>query len=152
MTRSDHLRLRGLHAHIGSQIFELEPYKAAIAALAEFASGLEVELLNVGGGLASHTPPTTSRPRSTPTRRSRSAASPRSFDPVPKILVEPGRSLVGNAGVTMYTVGTIKEIPGVRTWVAVDGGMSDNMRPMLYGVRLRGTARQSRRRGAPTGR
>jgi diaminopimelate decarboxylase len=57
------------------------------------------------------------------------------FDPVPRIMVEPGRSLVGNAGITAYTVGTIKEIPGVRTYVAVDGGMSDNLRPMLYGAR-----------------
>src|SRR5690606_34702515 len=57
------------------------------------------------------------------------------FDPVPRVLVEPGRSLVGNAGVTLYTVGTVKEIPGVRTYVAVDGGMSDNLRPMLYGAR-----------------
>ena len=52
-----------------------------------------------------------------------------------KVLCEPGRSLVGNAGMTLYTVGTVKEIPGVRTYVAVDGGMSDNMRPMLYGAR-----------------
>ena len=59
----------------------------------------------------------------------------RVFDPVPRIVVEPGRSLVGNAGVTAYTVGTVKEIPEVRTYVAVDGGMSDNMRPMLYGSR-----------------
>ena len=59
----------------------------------------------------------------------------RLFDPLPKILLEPGRSLVGNAGVTLYTVGTVKEIPGVRTYVAVDGGMSDNLRPMLYGLR-----------------
>ena len=52
-----------------------------------------------------------------------------------RILVEPGRSLVGNAGLTAYRVGTVKEIPGVRTYVAVDGGMSDNLRPMLYGSR-----------------
>ena len=57
------------------------------------------------------------------------------FDPLPKILFEPGRSLVGNAGITIYSVGTVKEIPGVRTYVAVDGGMSDNLRPMLYGSR-----------------
>ncbi len=55
--------------------------------------------------------------------------------PMPRILVEPGRSIVGKAGVTAYTVGTIKEIPGVRTYVAVDGGMSDNLRPMLYDSR-----------------
>jgi diaminopimelate decarboxylase len=59
----------------------------------------------------------------------------RLFDPVPRILIEPGRSLVGNAGITAYTIGTVKEIPGVRTYIAVDGGMSDNMRPMLYGAR-----------------
>ena len=51
------------------------------------------------------------------------------------MLCEPGRSLVGNAGVTVYTVGTVKRVPGVRTWVAVDGGMSDNLRPMLYDAR-----------------
>ena len=61
------------------------------------------------------------------------------FDPVPRILIEPGRSLVGNAGVTAYRIGTIKEIPGVRTYVAVDGGMSDNLRPMLYGARYEAT-------------
>ena len=57
------------------------------------------------------------------------------FGEGPRVLIEPGRSLVGNAGVTAYTVGTVKEIPGVRTYVAVDGGMSDNLRPMLYGSR-----------------
>jgi diaminopimelate decarboxylase len=57
------------------------------------------------------------------------------FDPEPRILIEPGRSLVGNAGVTAYEIGTVKEIPGVRTYLSVDGGMSDNLRPMLYGSR-----------------
>ena len=83
----------------------------------------------------SPTPARTSRPRSTPTSTSRSSGVAEVFGPAPKILVEPGRSLVGNAGVTAYTVGTVKEIPGVRTYVAVDGGMSDNLRPMLYGSR-----------------
>jgi diaminopimelate decarboxylase len=63
----------------------------------------------------------------------------RAFDPVPRILIEPGRSLVGNAGITAYRIGTIKEIPDVRTYVSVDGGMSDNMRPMLYGARYEAT-------------
>ena len=62
------------------------------------------------------------------------------------MLCEPGRSLVANAGVTLYTVGTVKEIPGVRTYVAVDGGMSDNLRPMLYDARLRGRDRRPLRR------
>jgi diaminopimelate decarboxylase len=56
-------------------------------------------------------------------------------DPVPRIMIEPGRSLVGNAGITVYRIGTVKDIPGVRTYVSVDGGMSDNLRPMLYGSR-----------------
>jgi diaminopimelate decarboxylase len=59
----------------------------------------------------------------------------RVFEEAPRILVEPGRSLVGNAGITAYRVGTVKEIPGVRTYVSVDGGMSDNTRPMLYDAR-----------------
>ncbi len=59
----------------------------------------------------------------------------RLFGQGPKVLLEPGRSLVGNAGLTVYEVGTVKEVPGVRTYVSVDGGMSDNLRPMLYGSR-----------------
>jgi diaminopimelate decarboxylase len=134
---SKHLELIGLHAHIGSQIFELEPYVKAIEVIAEFcdAVDLEPELLNVGGGLGiayldSDEPPSIDDYVDVKVRGVR-----RVFDPVPRILVEPGRSLVGNAGVTVYRVGTVKEIPGVRTYVAVDGGMSDNLRPMLYGSR-----------------
>ncbi len=128
------LRLVGLHAHIGSQIFELEPYVRAIEALATLADD-EIELLNVGGGLgiaytAEDEPPAIETYVDVKVNGVR-----RVFDRVPRILIEPGRSLVGNACVTLYTVGTIKEIPGVRTYVAVDGGMSDNLRPMLYGAR-----------------
>ncbi len=128
------LRLVGLHAHIGSQIFELEPYMRAIEALAGLWSD-DCRLLNVGGGLgiaytAADEPPSIEDYVAVKVDGVR-----RVFDPVPRILVEPGRSLVGNAGITAYTIGTVKEIPGVRTYVAVDGGMSDNMRPMLYGSR-----------------
>jgi diaminopimelate decarboxylase len=131
---SKHLRLAGLHAHIGSQIFELEPYTRAIEALATLADD-EIRLLNVGGGLgiaytAEDEPPSIEQYVEVKVAGVRNV-----FDPVPRVLVEPGRSLVGNAGVTLYTVGTVKEIPGVRTYVAVDGGMSDNLRPMLYGAR-----------------
>ena len=133
---SDHLELVGLHAHIGSQIFELEPYVKAIEVIADFceAVSLEPELLNVGGGLGiayldTDEPPSIEDYVDVKVRGVRQV-----FDPVPRILVEPGRSLVGNAGVTAYRVGTVKEIPGVRTYVAVDGGMSDNLRPMLYGA------------------
>jgi diaminopimelate decarboxylase len=129
------LRLVGLHAHIGSQIFELEPYVRAIEALAELADPEWCRMLNVGGGLGiayteDDEPPSIEAYVDVKVR-----GIERVFDPVPQILVEPGRSLVGNAGITAYTVGTVKEIPGVRTYVAVDGGMSDNMRPMLYGSR-----------------
>jgi diaminopimelate decarboxylase len=131
---SRHLRLRGLHAHIGSQIFELEPYVKAIEALAQLADD-DCRVLNVGGGLGiaytvEDEPPSIDAYVDVKVRGVRDV-----FDPVPRILVEPGRSLVGNSGVTAYTVGTVKEIPGVRTYLAVDGGMSDNMRPMLYGAR-----------------
>jgi diaminopimelate decarboxylase len=131
---SKHLRLAGLHAHIGSQIFELEPYVHAIEALAGLADA-DIRILNVGGGLGiayttADEPPSIEAYVDVKVRGIR-----RVFDPPPRIQVEPGRSLVGNAGVTIYEVGTVKEIPGVRTYIAVDGGMSDNLRPMLYGAR-----------------
>jgi diaminopimelate decarboxylase len=122
------LELCGLHAHIGSQVFDLEPYQK----LAEVLAGMgDYPLLNLGGGLAiaythQDAPPSIEQYVET------------LLDGAPDgvtVLCEPGRSLVGNAGVTLYTVGTVKEIPGVRTYVAVDGGMSDNLRPMLYGAR-----------------
>jgi len=134
---SKHLELVGLHAHIGSQIYELEPFTKAIEVLADFTRtvDLELELLNIGGGLgiaylSGDEPPSIEDYVSVKVEGVRKV-----FDPQPRVLIEPGRSLVGNAGVTAYRVGTIKEIPGVRTYVAVDGGMSDNLRPMLYGAR-----------------
>jgi diaminopimelate decarboxylase len=131
---SRNLRLVGVHAHIGSQIFDLEPYVKTIELLADFID-FECRLLNVGGGLGiaytSEDEPGSIEDYAEVKVR----AVQRVFDPVPRILVEPGRSLVGNAGVTAYRIGTIKEIPGVRAYVAVDGGMSDNLRPMLYGAR-----------------
>jgi diaminopimelate decarboxylase len=133
---SEHLRLVGLHAHIGSQIFELDPYAAAIEALAALADGdWECRILNVGGGLGiAYT--SADRPPSIDSYvEVKVGGVQRVFDPVPRVLIEPGRSLVGNAGVTAYEVGTVKEIPGVRTYLSVDGGMSDNLRPMLYGSR-----------------
>jgi diaminopimelate decarboxylase len=131
---SDTLDLVGLHAHIGSQIFELEPYRLAIEALGSLA-GDWCRLVNVGGGLgiaytAEDEPPSIDSYVEVKVR-----AVAEVFGEGVRILVEPGRSLVGNAGVTAYRVGTVKEIPGVRTYVAVDGGISDNLRPMLYGSR-----------------
>jgi diaminopimelate decarboxylase len=129
------LELVGLHAHIGSQIFELEPYARAIEALAELADRAWCRMLNVGGGLGIAYTAADRPPSIDAYAEVKVGGVRRVFDPVPKILVEPGRSLVGNAGITAYTVGTVKEIPGVRTYVAVDGGMSDNLRPMIYGSR-----------------
>jgi diaminopimelate decarboxylase len=122
------LELVGLHAHIGSQIFHLEPYRK----LAELLAGIgSYPLLNLGGGLgiaytADEHPPSIDEYVSTLLREAPEQVT---------VLCEPGRSLVGNAGVSLYTIGTVKTIPGVRTYVAVDGGMSDNLRPMLYGSR-----------------
>ena len=131
---SKRLNLVGIHAHIGSQIFELEPYTRTIEILADFID-FDCHLLNVGGGLgiaytAEEEPASIEDYADVKVRGVQAA-----FDPVPRVLIEPGRSLVGNAGITAYRIGTIKEIPGVRTYVAVDGGMSDNLRPMLYGSR-----------------
>jgi diaminopimelate decarboxylase len=131
---SRRLNLVGIHAHIGSQIFELEPYVRTIQLLADFID-FDCHLLNVGGGLgiaytAEDEPASIEDYVDVKVRGVQEA-----FDPVPRIMIEPGRSLVGNAGVTVYRIGTVKEIPGVRTYVSVDGGMSDNLRPMLYGAR-----------------
>jgi diaminopimelate decarboxylase len=131
---SDRLDLVGLHAHIGSQIFELEPYRLAIAALGELA-GDWCKVVDVGGGLGvayteDDRPPAIDDYVGIKVNGVREV-----FGEDVRILVEPGRSLVANAGVTAYRVGTVKEIPGVRTYIAVDGGMSDNLRPMLYGSR-----------------
>ena len=92
-------------------------------------------MLNVGGGLGIAYGHDDRPPSLDEYVGVKVAGIERLFDPMPRILIEPGRSLVGNAGVTIYTVGTVKEVPGVRTYVAVDGGMSDNLRPMLYGSR-----------------
>jgi len=122
------LELCGLHAHIGSQILEL----GAFERIAEVLSGFgEWPLLNLGGGLgiaytASDDPPSIEDYVDALLRRAPEGVT---------VLCEPGRSLVGNAGITIYTVGTVKHAAGGRTYVAVDGGMSDNLRPMLYGAR-----------------
>ncbi len=132
---SKRLDLVGLHAHIGSQIFELEPYVRAIEALGELADPSWCRMLNIGGGLGIAYTAADDPPSIEAYVEVKVAGVERVFGWLPRILVEPGRSLVGNAGITVYTVGTVKEIPGVRTYVAVDGGMSDNLRPMLYGSR-----------------
>ncbi len=140
-----HLDLVGLHAHIGSQIFELEGFRRAIAVLVDLIKatkeslGFDCRYLNVGGGLGiryteEDMPVTVDAYVESKVNGVRQEMQ-RVGLPMPRVLVEPGRSLVGKAGVTAYTIGTIKEIPGIRTYVSVDGGMSDNIRPMLYDAR-----------------
>jgi diaminopimelate decarboxylase len=131
---SDLLNLTGLHAHIGSQIFELEPYTLAIRALGELA-GEWCRIVNIGGGLGIAYTAEDEPPSIDTYAEVKLCGVAEVFGKEVRVLVEPGRSLVGNAGVTAYRVGTVKEIPSIRTYVAVDGGMSDNMRPMLYGSR-----------------
>lgn len=122
------LRLCGLHAHIGSQIFEMDVFEK----LAEVLSALgDYPRLNLGGGLGI---PYTHEDEQPSVDEYVEALLKNAPDNV-TVLCEPGRSLVGNAGVTIYEVGTVKEIPDVRTYVAVNGGMSDNLRPMLYGAK-----------------
>ncbi|GAC1317483.1 MAG: diaminopimelate decarboxylase [Thermoleophilaceae bacterium] len=126
--RMGKLRLEGLHAHLGSQLFDLAPF----AKLAEVLTAIgDYPLLNLGGGLGvAYT-----EDQLPPSIDDYVDVLVRSAPPGVTVLCEPGRSLVANAGVTIYTVGTVKHIPGIRTYVAVDGGMSDNLRPMLYEAR-----------------
>ena len=135
----------GLHAHIGSQIFEMAAFDLAIRRLAGFAAeakerlGFKTLELNAGGGLGiAHTEDEMTPEIDVSVGRIAEAVK-REFVGAglgaPRVMVEPGRSIVGSAAVTVYEVGTVKVIPGVRTYVSVDGGMSDNLRPALYGAR-----------------
>ncbi|MFM8605048.1 MAG: diaminopimelate decarboxylase [Cyanobium sp.] len=133
--------LDGLHAHIGSQIFELQPHRDLAAVMAE-ALALARSLghpcgdLNVGGGLgiryvAGDDPPTIEQWVRTVAEAVASACRERGLE-LPRLLCEPGRSLVASAGLTLYEIGSRKPVPGLRTYLSVDGGMSDNPRPITY--------------------
>jgi diaminopimelate decarboxylase len=135
------LKCIGLHAHIGSQIFELQPHRDLAGVLVEWVAkarqcGLPVEELNVGGGLGiryteADDPPSIDEWVKLIATSVAEACQARQVA-LPKLLCEPGRSLVGPACVSAYTVGAIKTIPQIRTYVSVDGGMSDNPRPITY--------------------
>ncbi len=129
---SDAVELVGVHAHIGSQVFAVGSFGKAAAAIAEVAAPWGLPELSVGGGLGV--------PYVTDERAPRIAEWGKvvrdACDAVGvtgAVSAEPGRSIVAAAAITLYTVGTLKDIPGIRTYVAVDGGMSDNPRPVLYG-------------------
>ncbi len=131
----------GLHAHIGSQIFELQPHEdlggVIVQAFSKAAGcGLPVTELNIGGGLGicyteADDPPSIEEWCRTVSQAIVSACAAQQL-PLPKLLCEPGRSLIGTACITAYTIGSSKVIPEIRTYLAVDGGMSDNPRPITY--------------------
>lgn len=143
---SPHLTLRGLHCHIGSQIFETESHGLAAMALLDFAAeargatGWEPAEINLGGGFAvrynghEQDPPSPDDYAVAISRAMMERAVEHGLA-VPRLSIEPGRAIVAAAGWTLYTVGSVKDIPGTRTYVIVDGGMGDNPRPALYGAR-----------------
>ena len=138
------LRLLGLHAHIGSSVFELEPYRETIRIVVAFAAdmaqvGFQMAEFSPGGGWAIGYTQTDRPPDPEEIAEAVVGALCREVNQhglkLPKLIVEPGRSIVGPAGVALYSVGGSKEIPGIRRYVFVDGGMADNIRPALYGAR-----------------
>ncbi|PJI07747.1 MULTISPECIES: diaminopimelate decarboxylase [Clostridium] len=136
------VELVGIHAHIGSQIFEIGPYEEETKVMLKFVKTIKDELnyeikeLDLGGGFGIYYKEG-DKPKSTEDFcNAILEEAQRSADEfnikLPKLIIEPGRSIIGNAGTTIYTVGSIKEIPGIRKYVSVDGGMTDNIRPSLY--------------------
>ena len=130
--RSDSVELVGVHCHIGSNVFEASSFAKAAEVMADFAVPLDLPELVLGGGLGVAYVEGEEAPNIAQWGNvlldACDALGVRS-----KVSVEPGRAIVASAAMTVYTVGTIKRIPGVRTFVSVDGGMSDNPRPVLYG-------------------
>lgn len=138
----EHIAVKGLHCHIGSQILEKAPFVHAAEVMLQFFAkirdelGMTLETLNLGGGFGIHY---TEHDDAIPYEEYMGDVSAMVHSKcqelglqLPRIYIEPGRSIVGEAGITLYTVGSIKEIPGVRNYVAIDGGMFDNPRYALY--------------------
>jgi diaminopimelate decarboxylase len=139
------LNLVGLHFHLGSLIFEVEPYQEAIGIVLDFAAkvrekyGFALKELDIGGGFGvQYTLEEAPPPISAFAEVITGAVTGKCHElgmPLPQLVIEPGRAIVAQAGVALYRVGTIKDIPGVRCYVSVDGGMGDNIRHALYGSR-----------------
>jgi len=139
------VNLVGLHFHIGSLIYDIEPYQQAIEIILSFAAemrqrnGFELRELNVGGGFAIQyavdfpAPPLSAYAEAIASKVTNKCQE---LDlALPRLVVEPGRAIVGQAGVALYRAGVVKDILGVRCYVSVDGGMADNIRPALYGAK-----------------
>lgn len=141
---SKYLNLKGFHAHIGSQLHDNGAYKKEIEALAKFSKeiydkyGFEAEELNVGGGFGIYYVEGDERRNIAFFADLIDGTVSKEYEAIglkkPMVIIEPGRWLVGEAGITLYTVGSSKDIPGVRKYVSIDGGMADNPRPPLYGA------------------
>ena len=139
---ASNLNLVGLHFHLGSQIFEVEPYQEAIRITLDFATavkskyGFELQELDIGGGFAvQYTTDASIPPISAYAEAIASTVTSKCRElklALPRLIIEPGRTIVGRAGIALYKVGAVKDIPGVRRYVSVDGGMADNIRPALY--------------------
>jgi len=139
------LNLIGLHFHIGSLIFEIEPYLKSIEVILSLAAEMkrkhsfELKELNIGGGFAiQYTLDTPAPPISAYAEAITSKITSKCRElklALPRLVIEPGRAIVGQAAVALYTAGAVKDIPGVRCYVSVDGGIADNIRPALYGAK-----------------
>jgi diaminopimelate decarboxylase len=146
VTAASVLEFAGVHCHIGSHVFRLDSFSRAVERMVDLIGAIEreagvtVDELNVGGGLgvryvADDTPPTIGEYATVVHEAFAKALADAGVRSRPMLMTEPGRSIAAPAGLTLYTVGTIKRIDGVRTYVAVDGGMSDNPRPVTYGAK-----------------
>ena len=156
VAQSEHLELVGLHVHIGSQIFDLEPYREAMQLIFDFAHelqdlvGFKLQELDLGGGwgVAYNAEQETVDPNIV--AETLVGIAKTAGNPDLRLLVEPGRALVAQAAVALYTVGAIKPVGDVRTYVSVNGGMGDNIRPALYGAQY--TALVANKMDAPAAR
>ena len=139
------LNLVGLHSHLGSLIFEVEPYQEAIELILNFVAemrqkyGFELRELDIGGGFAiqyaldSPAPPISAYAEVIATTIISKCQELETA--LPQLIIEPGRAIVGQSGVALYQAGVVKDIPGIRRYISVDGGMGDNIRPALYGAK-----------------
>ncbi len=138
----DNIELKGFHCHIGSQIFQVEPFVLAASIMMSFlreialTKNMVLKELNLGGGLgirhiSQDQPESVESLIKQVTDMVKNKAKDYKI-PLPRLMFEPGRSITGEAGTTLYTIGTIKDVPGVRRYISIDGGMADNLRPALY--------------------